>query len=187
MDPFSPRRRLELVSAGGASRDLLRWLGDRLERLLPVEPTLGDPLPLADQWRDGEGAYRSGAVVDALLVRAEARGDPEGGAWFLAVAEAELTAPEVGRVFGEATVDGPCAVVGLAALRTPPCDEVVFRQRLASEAVHELGHLAGAEHCGDAQCVMYPSAHIADTDRKGIRLCRACRETVFRGADEANP
>jgi DNA-binding NtrC family response regulator len=68
-----------------------------------------------------------------------------------------------------------CAVVSLAPLREGRGSEPdVFLARLLAVAMHELGHLAGLGHCASAGCVMYSSAHIADTDRKGSAFCRAC-------------
>ena len=114
--------------------------------------------------------------MDALLERAD-RGAP--GGWWLGVAEAELCAPGFEVVFGEATVAGPCAVVGLATLRartgdgTPP-----LWPRLVTTAIHELGHLAGADHCADPACVMYPSRDLVDTDQKGNSFCGSCLRVV---------
>ena len=42
------------------------------------------------------------------------------------------------------------------------------------EAVHELGHTLGLEHCPDRSCVMYFSNSLADTDRKGEAYCSRC-------------
>jgi archaemetzincin len=42
------------------------------------------------------------------------------------------------------------------------------------EAVHELGHTLGMEHCPDRSCVMYFSNSLADTDRKGEAYCSRC-------------
>jgi archaemetzincin len=89
-------------------------------------------------------------------------------------------------VFGEAAVDGCCAVVGMAPLRAGSgADGQVLHARLLTEAVHELAHLAGVAHCRRASCVMYPSRHIADTDRKGHTFCAECRRTLnLRGLQE---
>jgi archaemetzincin len=43
------------------------------------------------------------------------------------------------------------------------------------EAVHELGHMFGLDHCSDLRCVMHFSNSLADTDRKGRDFCPSCR------------
>jgi archaemetzincin len=84
-------------------------------------------------------------------------------------------------VFGEAEMEGCCCVVGLAPLRRGSgADADVLRARLLTSALHEIGHLAGAEHCRRASCVMYPSLGIADTDIKGATFCAGCAPALKR-------
>ena len=170
------RRRLEIVPVGGADAGLLLALAGELDGRLGTASVLGAPLALEDEWWDAErGRFLSAPIVDALLERA----GPHPDGWWLGVAEAELCAPGYDIVFGEATVDGPCAVVGLAALRArcgdgPP----LLWPRLVTTALHELGHLCGADHCADPGCVMYPSRDLADTDGKGNSFCGSCLRFV---------
>jgi len=51
---------------------------------------------------------------------------------------------------------------------------------VATEAVHELGHAFGLQHCGNPECVMFFSNSIMDTDRKGWHLCQQCRARLPR-------
>jgi archaemetzincin len=50
--------------------------------------------------------------------------------------------------------------------------------RIAKEAIHEIGHLLGLSHCTDASCVMYFSNTIEDTDSKTQTLCETCRSKL---------
>ena len=165
---------------GGADAGLCLALAGELERRLGTASAVGAPLDLDDAWWDDErGRYLSGPIVDALLDRAEKDPCAAGECWWLGVAEAELCAPEYDVVFGEATVAGPCAVVGLGSLRGRSVDGgSMLWTRLLTSALHELGHLAGAEHCADPECVMYPSRDVADTDRKGDGYCAGCGDRV---------
>jgi predicted Zn-dependent protease len=190
---IGPRRRrklrpVELIPAGGTDRALLDELGQGLEAELGVQWSVGDALPLDPEWRETEsGLYRSIHLIHALMDRAEGG---EGGprrTWRLAIADAGLCAEGFGEVFGEAAVEGCCAVVGVEPLRAGSgADGHVLRSRLLTSAVHELGHLAGVAHCRRASCVMYSSRHIADTDRKGHTFCAECRRTLnLRGLQES--
>jgi archaemetzincin len=172
--PPAPRRRLEIVPAGGVSVDVLAEIGRAVDARLGTEHHVAGPLAVLPAWREGD-ALLSAAVLDALLARAAADGSAEDGGLFLAVTDAELRAPEAGRVFGEAAVGGACAVIGLGSLcAAGDCDESTCLDRAVKEAVHELGHAAGLPHCADPVCVMYPSLHIADTDRKAAAFCARC-------------
>jgi archaemetzincin len=64
-------------------------------------------------------------------------------------------------------------VVSTARLLFGANDEL-FRARLLKEAVHELGHTLGLDHCSDPRCVMHFSNKLADTDVKGDAYCDRC-------------
>jgi predicted Zn-dependent protease len=188
-----PRRRrklrpIELIPAGGVDRGLLDDVGHALQAELGVQWWIGDALPLREEWREAEsGLYRSIHLIHALMDRIEAGEGKRGRTWRLAIADAGLCAEGVGRVFGEAAVEGCCAVVGIGPLQAGSgADGQVLRARLLTEAVHEVGHLAGVGHCRRASCVMYSSLHIADSDHKGHTFCAECRRTLnLRGLQES--
>jgi len=174
----TPPPPLELIPAGEVDEALMRALGEELQARLGLGWRIGGVLPLDEAWRDGEaGRYRSVLLIHALLDRPVQDGAER--TWRLAIADAALCAAEAGTVFGEAAGEEGCAVVGLAPLRRGSgADDDVLRARLLTEALHELGHLAGARHCRRASCVMYPSLDIADTDLKGSRFCEECARVL---------
>lgn len=79
-------------------------------------------------------------------------------------------------VFGEADLAGKVAVIYISRLKNP--SQNLFLQRVLKEAVHELGHLFGLNHCTVSACVMYFSNSISDTDRKESNLCGRCKERL---------
>lgn len=86
-------------------------------------------------------------------------------------------------VFGEAQFGGRIAAIYLARLKEEVSalfDERVFLQRVITEAVHELGHLFGLQHCSSRTCVMYFSNSLVDTDKKGSDFCSACKMKIVR-------
>jgi archaemetzincin len=188
-----PRRRrtlrpVELVPAGGVDGALLEDLGGALAAELGVQWWVGDALPLDDAWRETDsGLYRSIHLIHALMDRMEGGEGKRARTWRLAIADAGLCAEGVGEVLGEAAVEGCCAVVAIQPLRAGSgADGEILRARLLTEAVHEIGHLAGVAHCGRASCVMYPSLHIAESDLKGHTFCAECRRTLnLRGVQES--
>ena len=86
---------------------------------------------------------------------------------------------ELNFVFGEAYVDGNVSAIYLPRLRQEfyglKPDESFFYQRLVKEAVHELGHAFGLNHCESIKCVMHFSNSLSDTDIKTSHLCNVCR------------
>ena len=56
-----------------------------------------------------------------------------------------------------------------------PARPHLTRARLATEAVHEVGHLFGLVHCRRPGCAMARSSTTGEVDRKSGRLCPDCR------------
>ena len=123
--------------------------------------------------------YHSSLILGYLRKNAPSAADK-----ILGVIDADLYAPGLNFVFGEADLKGCCAVISLARLRQEfydlPADFGLFFQRVAKEAVHEIGHTLGLGHCPDARCVMHFSAALEDTDQKSSYLCATCGRILAR-------
>ena len=106
------------------------------------------------------------------------------GAWRrLGVAAVDLYIPILTFVFGEAQMNGPCAVLSMHRLRQelyglPANPELLF-QRTLKEAVHELGHTVGLTHCDDHECAMAASHAVEWIDLKRPSLCSLCHAQLF--------
>jgi predicted Zn-dependent protease len=94
----------------------------------------------------------------------------------LGVIDVDLFVPDLNFVFGLA--EGDRAVIALSRLRAGALEEAadprLFRQRVAKEAVHELGHTYGLGHCPNRRCVMAFSNSLHDTDVKSREFCTIC-------------
>ena len=93
----------------------------------------------------------------------------------LAITDADLFIPILTYVFGEAQLGGSAAVVSMKRLAEPGGGRALLVDRLAKEAVHEVGHAFGLVHCGQEHCVMSRSAAVREVDAKGKDLCSECR------------
>jgi archaemetzincin len=127
------------------------------------------------------GQYRAEALL-GLAAHAP------GAQRVLGVTDADLYSEGLNFVFGIAESPGRAAVISTARLRAAD-NEALFRARVLKEAMHELGHTLGLGHCDDHRCAMYFSNTLADTDRKGSRLCPDCRARLSarsRGRERAD-
>jgi archaemetzincin len=117
--------------------------------------------------------YLSTAILTAIL---EHRGYTPYEK-ILGIVDYDLYVPELNFVFGEAS--RTAAVISLTRLRQSfykfSEDQELFRRRVLTEAVHELGHTFGLGHCGNPRCVMFFSNSLMDTDRKGSEFCQKCK------------
>ena len=97
----------------------------------------------------------------------------------LAICDFDSFSGALNFVFGQAYLDGSISAIYLPRLRQEfyglKPNESVFYQRLAKEAVHELGHSFGLSHCTNMKCVMHFSNSLSDTDIKTSHLCNVCK------------
>jgi archaemetzincin len=97
----------------------------------------------------------------------------------LAICDFDAYSDKLNFVYGQAHLDGSISAIYLPRLRQEfyglkPHESLLY-QRLVKEAVHELGHSFGLNHCENIKCVMHFSNSLSDTDIKTNHLCNLCR------------
>jgi archaemetzincin len=144
----------------------------------PVSEAFGDgcqttgPIPLpVESWNRWREQYDADIVLRGIPF-------PPERSRILAVAAVDLFTHGLSFVFGAADATGRRAAISVFRLRQElyyqPRDEALLRKRTLTEAVHELGHTYGLEHCPSSSCVMHFSNTLSETDAKGWKLCRTC-------------
>jgi archaemetzincin len=173
---------IHVVAVGdGVDADRLRALAEDLARRFRVGCQVREEVLDAGFARDAaRGQYHSTAILERLRGLAADRGTR-----VLGVTALDLFVPIFTFVFGEAQLEGHCALVSWYRLAEEhyglPADERKLRERLEKEAVHELGHTFRLRHCEDWRCVMASSHSVERMDVKGAEFCQECARAVNAG------
>lgn len=158
-------------------QDLIADLEDALPGSIELLPGVLDPAPACHYERQ---QYHSSELLERM--RQFARGSCTR---LLGITDRDLYIPILTFVFGEAQMEGPCAIVSTFRLRQEfyglPAESALLRERLLKEAAHELGHTFGLVHCDDYGCLMASSHSVEWIDLKGNRLCSGCRAQLMAG------
>ncbi|MBI2863157.1 MAG: archaemetzincin family Zn-dependent metalloprotease [Chloroflexi bacterium] len=172
------RADIRIVTFEYIDAELLLELQQRLYQVLPrsmtvkAETALSLPIPGAS-FNARRSQYLATTFLDALEQL------PLPGMRVIGVANVDLYAPDLRYVFGQARILGREGIISLARLRQEyygkSANRELLLQRARVEAVHELGHTFGLEHCFDHHCAMFLSNGIAHTDRKADEYCAQCR------------
>ncbi len=157
---------LYVVPLGQIETDLLNHLKQALWQkyglpvsVAPMQATAGETF---DRFRS---QYNASLIISKLC-----RLNVGNFGKVLGVLDEDIFASGLNYVFGQAQLEGRCAVISLYRLRD---NRPLLKERVVKEAVHELGHTFGLTHCSDPECVMFFSSTLGDTDRKTNEYCQA--------------
>jgi archaemetzincin len=159
-------------------QDVIMSISDALSRTFHLKVATGKEMNIPENsFNSRRRQYHATTILKEMLEEKQGEFD-----LMLGVTDADLYVPELNFVFGEADVFSGATLISLARLRQEfyglPADRRLFHERAAKEAIHEISHACGLEHCPDRKCIMYFSNSIRDTDRKGPGFCRACKDTL---------
>jgi archaemetzincin len=172
---------IQLLPFGSVPAELLAELGDGLSREFLVRCEILSPEP---DPRFAFNGTRQQYLSTEILGHMVKRGAPSTSR-LLGVTLVDLYIPILTFVFGEAQLQGNCALVSAHRLRQEfyglPANQPLFHGRLLKEATHELGHTLTLAHCEDYQCVMAPSHGVEWIDLKTTSFCTPCRSVVRGG------
>ncbi|MEA1964788.1 MAG: archaemetzincin family Zn-dependent metalloprotease [Candidatus Aerophobetes bacterium] len=159
-------------------KDLLDYLASQTAQIFSCSVETGKPLPKPEYaYNKRRNQYCADLILKNLKGENLEKKDK-----ILGVVNLDLYTPGLNFVFGEASLNGKVALIALPRLRQEfyglPCDKELYYERAIKEAVHELGHAFGLNHCKNTGCVMHFSNSLYDTDRKGKEFCKDCREKL---------
>jgi archaemetzincin len=159
---------------GDVTLEILDDLAAELARIFHLSCHVSEEcLPADFAFDSARGQYHSSSILQRMESLAP---DPEVA--LLGVTSLDLYVPVLTFVFGEAQLNGHCALVSLRRLQeefyglSPNRD--LLQNRLRKEAIHELGHTLGLKHCFDWHCVMASSYSVERIDLKDGEFCPTC-------------
>lgn len=159
-----------LQPIGAIDKEVLRFLKNKLAAFWPTEIVNAIDVP-TDAYNKGRNQYDGSALLAAM---------PEKENITLGVTEVDAYVEGLNFIFGLAF--NRKALISLKRLRPEfyklPEDKDLLNLRALKEAVHELGHVFGLEHCPDKRCVMRFSNAIWDTDFKDWKFCKSCERKL---------
>jgi archaemetzincin len=132
---------------------------------------------LRESWDEKRQQYKADMILDAMPL-------PQPGNRNLAIMDSDVYALGLNYIFGEAEANSKKALISLYRLHPEfyglISNEVLYKERILKEAVHELGHTYGLMHCPNRHCVMHFSNSIWDTDIKEWKFCPLCLKTIAK-------
>jgi len=166
-----------LIAIGEVDPKVIDTLKFDLTRVFKKRALIGKGMPQPNYaFNKKRNQYLSTAILKAMMEKKEYATYEK----ILGIIDHDLYVPKLNFVFGEASERA--AIISLTRLRHEfynlPKDEGLFRRRVLTEAVHELGHTYGLGHCGNPHCVMFFSNSLIDTDMKGPAFCQRCKSKL---------
>jgi len=172
-------RKIALLPVGQVEGWILEVLENALAKKFECQLERYNPIDVPKEaLNPARGQYDSSFILHRVHDLIELERQDKG----LAITDVDLYAAALNFVFGEAELGGQWAVISLTRLRQSSYsleeNKPIFSERAIKEAVHELGHVFGLEHCPDFECVMHFSNSLPDTDRKSASFCARCQSRL---------
>jgi archaemetzincin len=170
--------KIGILRVGKVDAEVTERVQERLGSDFPDFETelIAEELNLPENAHDeARGQYDSDVILQKIKDYAEnqARFDR-----ILGIVDVDVFVPRMNFVFGVAEHPGKTALVSLWRLKPEFYGQSSKRgllfERSAKEALHEMGHTLGLDHCANPFCVMHFSNAILETDVKKSLFCSQC-------------
>jgi archaemetzincin len=167
---------VEFIIIGEVPRDLLSSLAPKIiesyHSLIRDCQFMVHMSPPDVAYHPGRGQYRSDVLLKHLCRFTK------GCDKVLALTDVDLFTPGLNFVFGQAQCPGKIALVSIHRLDPTkygaPPNPTLLLERTTKEAIHELGHTFGLQHCTSPRCVMAFSNSVMEVDKKTAKFCARC-------------
>lgn len=171
---INPEHSIVISPIGTFGPELTELVKKEINRIFgfpaPIIPILND---VDFAFDSGRNQHHSTSILQQLEKSA-----PPFALKVIAITKVDLFIPILTHVYGEAQLGGKACVVSTYRLKdqiSAAHPDVIFKQRIIKEAIHELGHTFNLRHCKEHACIMHYCRTELDVDRKSDQLCRYCK------------
>ena len=169
-------RKIYLIPVGDVEKEILDYLAAKIPCVFPYHVQIKEALSKPHY---AYNKRRNQYCADLILKKLKQE-NLEKENKILGIIDLDAYTPSLNFVFGEASLDGKVALIALPRLsqkfyRLLENNELYY-ERAVKEAVHELGHTFGMNHCKNPRCVMHFSNSLSDTNFKKKEFCKDCRK-----------
>lgn len=173
-------KKIYLVPIGKVRNEILEYLKENLPLVFPYFFEISDEISIPENSLN----IRRNQYLSPLFLDKLSKLDLEQAFKILGITEVDLYVSNLNYIFGQAKIRGREAIISLARLSNTfyglPENLKLLKERALKEAVHELGHTFGLEHCFNSRCVMFFSNSLKDTDYKEEKFCVRCSSLISR-------
>jgi archaemetzincin len=166
---------IEVIAVGFVEKDILFNIYKELREIFYCSFNPSNYLPIPDKVYDKRrGQYKS----DLLLSMLSDYSKRSKADIVLGITGEDIFTRKQNFVFGQAYIRGDSCIISLKRLDPKfygiRRNDKLLIKRSVKEAVHEIGHCLGLDHCSDAKCVMVFSNIVDGVDTKGVGFCEDC-------------
>jgi archaemetzincin len=170
--------KIGVLAVGAIVPDVLVATAQGLSEVFPdtsskvIEDRVDVPVEAFDKKRR---QYHSTTILNKIRKYAEQHLEFDR---ILAMIDVDIYASDLNYVFGEAYLSAKAGLISLWRLKPEfykeEPDKGELQLRTQKEAIHELGHTLGLQHCPRSYCVMHFSNSIFEVDKKQNLFCDQC-------------
>ena len=174
-------KKVAIMSVGSFDEELIEEVARRLSTILDLSFKVERGIKLPE---NAYNALRRQYISDIILQELSKVFFRRNYFRILGLTEANIYTDNLNFIFGQAIMNGCCAVVSIYMLDERNYgreeDNELLLLRTVKECVHELGHTLGLTHCKNPKCVMRFSNSISWVDYKNEDFCYVCKNKISR-------
>lgn len=171
---ITPEHKIIISPIGNFDSEIIEYVEKGISRIFGFQTRI---LPLLENISfaldSGRNQYNSTSILEKLESCV-----PAYVLKVIAITNVDLFIPILTHVYGEAQLGGRTCIVSTYRLKDFTSSiraGISLPDRIAKEAIHELGHTFKLLHCKDHSCIMHYCRTENDVDRKSDQLCRYCK------------